>query len=437
MPAPKPNPIMKEIEVKINTLGRVRNSTIKIAPLMVFSGESGLGKSYVAILCHYFFELMLNSSTLNHFFTDKLKYDYYPESKGFGASGCALTIAKKDLEEWMSGDVIVYLQYMLGYQGLVGDIEVKLPESIPEYIEFSYKKDRSGLVDAEVTNIVLSLDSLSYRTQVGAQFEESPLSVLLRHFLIKTIIGDYRGLESTFVLPPSRGPLLSEQIIPNAGMYSEFVAGMSELIKAKPRPQSAPENVLKLFQHIQDGEVKRVDAKYVYTTRGLTIPVSAAAASVKEIAPLQILANNVDVSKCAVLIEEPEVHLHPLKQRMMADIVGAFCHCGSILQITTHSDYFLRRLNEIMLFDRICKRFGDDSEIVSELSEKTGITQDIVISPSNVRAYLLEKHSDGTSHIIEQNLENGVPFTSFRDAIVQNLSYQDLLEEAMQDDYSL
>ncbi len=89
------------------------------------------------------------------------------------------------------------------------------------------------------------------------------------------------------------------------------------------------------------------------------------------------------------------------------------------------------------MFDRICKRFGDDSEIVSELSEKTGITQDIVISPSNVRAYLLEKHSDGTSHIIEQNLENGVPFTSFRDAIVQNLSYQDLLEEAMQDDYSL
>ena len=61
---------MKCIKVRIDQLGRIRDSEILVSPLMVFSGESGLGKSYLALLCHYFFELLINTSRLNHFFVD-------------------------------------------------------------------------------------------------------------------------------------------------------------------------------------------------------------------------------------------------------------------------------------------------------------------------------------------------------------------------------
>ena len=37
---------MKCIKVRIDQLGRIRDSEILVSPLMVFSGESGLGKSY-------------------------------------------------------------------------------------------------------------------------------------------------------------------------------------------------------------------------------------------------------------------------------------------------------------------------------------------------------------------------------------------------------
>ena len=47
---------MERIKVKINKLGRVANSSIEIAPMMIFSGESGMGKSYLAILAHYFWK---------------------------------------------------------------------------------------------------------------------------------------------------------------------------------------------------------------------------------------------------------------------------------------------------------------------------------------------------------------------------------------------
>ena len=61
---------MECIKVRIHQLGRIRDSEILVSPLMVFSGESGLGKSYLALLCHYFFELLISTSRLHHFFVD-------------------------------------------------------------------------------------------------------------------------------------------------------------------------------------------------------------------------------------------------------------------------------------------------------------------------------------------------------------------------------
>lgn len=168
--------------------------------------------------------------------------------------------------------------------------------------------------------------------------------------MIDYIFGNYQMLDSTFVLPPSRGPILTEQIIPTTGMYLEFLNDMTGLNRIKPRPDTASEIVLKLFRTILEGEVNKEETTYIYTTNDASMPVSAAAASIREIAPLQILAKKQDVSRCAILVEEPEAHLHPLKQRMMADIIGALSHNGAIMQITTHSDYFLRRLNELIMF---------------------------------------------------------------------------------------
>ena len=59
---------MKSIHVNIKKLGLIRNAEIEIKPLMLFSGCSGLGKSYVAILCHYFFTVWMSDKRLNSFF---------------------------------------------------------------------------------------------------------------------------------------------------------------------------------------------------------------------------------------------------------------------------------------------------------------------------------------------------------------------------------
>ena len=423
---------MKCIKVRIDQLGRVRDSEILVSPLMVFSGESGLGKSYLALLCHYFFELLINTSRLNHFFVDN-NIDFNALSKDFNDAGTALEIKKQDLEAWMAKDAILYLRYMLGYDGISGKIEITLPENVPDVLTFTYKQELTGLVNEEDIYTILSLGNLRFRIQEKTQFDESPFAFLLRFVMIDYILGNYQMLDSTFVLPPSRGPILTEQILPTTGMYSEFLNDMAGLNRTKPRPDTASEIVLQLFRTILEGEVKREETTYIYTTNDTSMPVSAAAASIREIAPLQILAKKQDVSKCAILVEEPEAHLHPLKQRMMADIIGALSHNGAIMQITTHSDYFLRRLNELIMFAK-AKKATDDVDKLEVLSKKVNIEDGMSIDESVIGAYLLKKQDDGTSVAIKQDLGNGIPFSAFREAITDNINNQDILEEFLQDD---
>lgn len=422
---------MKCIKVRIDQLGRIRNSEILVSPLMVFSGESGLGKSYLALLCHYFFELLINTSRLNHFFVDN-NIDFNILAKDFKDAGTALEIKKQDLEAWMAKDAILYLRYMLGYDGISGQIEITLPESIPDTMAFTYKNELTGLVDKEEIYTILSLGNLRFRIQEKTQFDESPFAFLLRFVMIDYIFGNYQMLDSTFVLPPSRGPILTEQIIPTTGMYLEFLNDMTGLNRIKPRPDTASEIVLKLFRTILEGEVNKEETTYIYTTNDASMPVSAAAASIREIAPLQILAKKQDVSRCAILVEEPEAHLHPLKQRMMADIIGALSHNGAIMQITTHSDYFLRRLNELIMFAK-AKKTTDDPDKLRTLSEKVNIVEDMSIDESIIGAYLLRKQADNTSIAVKQDISNGIPFAAFRDAILDNMNYQDILGDFLQD----
>lgn len=422
---------MKCIKVRIDQLGRVRDSEILVSPLMVFSGESGLGKSYLALLCHYFFELLINTSRLNHFFADN-NIDFNVLSKDFNDAGTALEIKKQDLEAWMAQDAILYLRYMLGYDGVSGNIKITLPETVPDVMTYTYKQELTGLVNEEDINTILSLGKLRFRIQEKTQFDESPFAFLLRFVMIDYIFENHQMLDSTFVLPPSRGPILTEQILPTTGMYAEFLNDMAGLNRTQPRPDTASDTVLRLFRNILEGEVNKEETTYIYTINNTSMPVSAAAASIREIAPLQILAKKRDVSKCAILVEEPEAHLHPLKQRMMADIIGALSHSGAIIQITTHSDYFLRRLNELIMFAKAMKAV-DDTDKLKALSEQVNIVEDTSIDESIVGAYLLQKQDDGTSIAVKQDLSNGIPFAAFRKAILDNMNYQDILEDFLQD----
>ena len=67
---------MKNVKIKIHQLGMIGESEeIALNRLMIFSGESGLGKSYLSIICHYIFAVLLDNKRINSFF-EKNGFDF-------------------------------------------------------------------------------------------------------------------------------------------------------------------------------------------------------------------------------------------------------------------------------------------------------------------------------------------------------------------------
>lgn len=405
---------MQSIKLHIDNLGLIRNSDITITPMMVFSGESGLGKSYVAILCHYFFYIWLSPKRLDSFFKELQNnrgINFYNQNQSLPDKTTALTITKTELQNWLAKDAVSYLAYMLGYENLSADISVILPDVFPNEIPFSFEQELMGINNAEELYYKLKVLHITYRFRnLGIQ-DESPYAYSFRFAAISELFDDFDNLDYDFVLPPSRGSYLSEDIHAKTGLYKSFVIGMKELEQAQETPDKVNEDLVVLLKKVIDGEVKKSGDNYIYITHDNTMPVSAAASSVREIAPLQIMINKRDISKASILIEEPEAHLHPLKQRMMADIVATLALGGANLQITTHSDYFLRRINDLLRLNFLKSRKSEEEYM--QICDTYGFLPNLTLDSSILSAYFLEKGANGVVSIKLQNSKTGIPFDTF------------------------
>ena len=127
---------MNPVRIKINKLGMIRESgEITLNRFMIFSGESGLGKSYLSIICHYMFAVLLDDKRISRYFDSKgFNLDELRSALKDGA--VILKISKKDFENWLSKDAITWLGYMVRNSKIEGDISFHLPDNIPEDIEF-------------------------------------------------------------------------------------------------------------------------------------------------------------------------------------------------------------------------------------------------------------------------------------------------------------
>ena len=426
---------MEKIKILIEQLGAIRNSEIEVSQMMLFSGESGLGKSYLAMLCHYIYDVLLSDSRFDRFIKEEKKWSFSSMRESFKDSGIAVQINKKELEDWLSNDAIQYLRYMLNNENLKCKISIKLPDIIQPIININFEEEFLGLENSEDVYIKLNALNLTYRVKEEAFDDESPFAFLLRFGLIRQILGDFRALNETYVFPPSRGPVLTETIAPKTGLYEKFKKGMALINRVPPHPENVSVNLISLLREVLDGSVKNEEGKYIYSTHEEDIPISAAAASVREIAPIALLVERVDMAKTCILLEEPEAHLHPIKQRMMADIVSLMNTGGAYMQLTTHSDYFLRRINELIALRKIheCLAHEEKGESkFNEICKELNLNKDLEFDYKRLSAYLLRRNSDGSSVVEKQNIVDGVPFASFSQAIDESLRLSYKLNEYLE-----
>lgn len=400
------------IKIIINKLGRIYNAEIEVKPFMVFTGDSGLGKSYTAFLVDYLYNVIA-SDRMKFFVRERMSSMRKDnQHKGF-------SFRFKELREWMRNDVSQYLGYLLGNDTFNCDVEYifELADDTTFDISVEYLDNHVRLSIGK-KNVFFPKDYEDWEDMYRRTINASLCVKLLHMQNLKPIL-----------LPPARSAFMGTKSAESIGMYKGKLIPLLDKLSNAPEHKSTDS---KLFhdsiQRLTGGElIVRDGGLYLSMAAGKTvIPISAAASSIKELAPLLRLLQIAEyLDDYSILFEEPEAHVHPKNQDILADLIASLRRRGMQFQITTHSDFLLSRFNQLIRFG---KMWQADKKRFQSFCEQNQIAPDLYLLHDEVAAYYFFEEIDGTVSVVSQNTINGIPFTTFHDIVTR----QELADEQIE-----
>ena len=113
---------------------------------------------------------------------------------------------------------------------------------------------------------------------------------------------------------------------------------------------------MQLESHILEGKIDIVSSQNGYPEIkfqpkeiGQSISATGTSSMVSELAPLVLYLRGYVQPGDTLIIEEPEAHLHPGAQADMAVILARLVRAGVKVIITTHSDWLLEEIGNLIL----------------------------------------------------------------------------------------
>ena len=222
------------------------------------------------------------------------------------------------------------------------------------------------------------------------------------------ILQSHRLLASAIV---RRAPFAGIEPLSTArltGAVADFIGGL--LTMDSDEETDLLEIATFLEQEIAKGQIYRQGThleypEIYYESHGQQFRLHQTSSMVSELAPFILyLKHNVE-SGDLLIIEEPESHLHPANQRILARAIAKMVRSGLTVMLTTHSDFFLSQLSN----------FVQLSELEDERT-KMNYGEDDFLNPEEVGCYLFEWDDAVVGSVIRElhvDAENGIPEDEF------------------------
>lgn len=385
------------IRIIIDKLGPITDSEIVFKPFMVFTGESGLGKSYTALLW-YNLITSLTPMRLQEFITKKMNGSVKEE----------LTFKFKDFRMWLNQNTAAFLGYLLGNNNFDCQVNYvfEIDDDMPVELKRLHDEDASGFT----------------RCSINGDIDVFPLdledNILMMSFSLHGYLSELcfgKNYLRPLILPPARAAFMGANTTSPIGMYRDFLAQLDDL--KTPSRIISPDNqfFVNYIAKLADGEIVLENGSvFLLFKSGEKIPVSAAASSVKELMPFLLMLQNGKIRQYnSLLFEEPEAHVHPKKQFLVMDMLARCCNKGMLIQMTTHSDYLLGRMNQLLVLGKIReKSMGAFENFCNEHL----FNKNLYLHTEQVGGYYFKRENDRVV-IEEQDLSLGLPFNSFEDTV--------------------
>ncbi len=407
---------MQNIKLVINEYGPIRNAELDFAPMMVFTGNSNLGKSYVNYLWYYFIS-SFTPVVLSEFMAPKMVADEDVEEISF---------KKDDLRLWINRHAESFLQKLLNDNSLVCNVNFifDIEDEINIKVEKVIAQRGNNAEDYVLYRVSINeTEAMVFPDFFG--LKDAAVYTLSGYLQQKLFGSSYKAV----ILPPARGSLVGEnfsvkdKVSRSSGLYANFLQDYDFALRSVWGSGSDEQFFNARIKKLVGGELKTKEGiQYLELPTGRSLPLSAAASSIRELSPLLFFLKNHYGTNVSFCLEEPEAHLHPQMQVDVADMLAICLNKGYLFQITTHSDYMMQRFNQLFKLGALKEK---DNNLFEEYAQKNSLNKDTYLDKNIVKGYYFSHGENGVVVITQLKItDDGLPMSTFFD-IVTELSKRD------------
>lgn len=146
--------------------------------------------------------------------------------------------------------------------------------------------------------------------------------------------------------------------------------------------------------------------------RNKPIPIKMTASVVKSVSALTFYLRYNAVANDLVIIDEPEINLHPDSQIRLARMLSKMMNRGLRLLISTHSDYIVRELNNLIMLSSL------DVDSFDKVKEEYGYSDDMKIGITDIKAYMFKRNRQNKTEVTPIDVtREGFEVTTIDDAL--------------------
>jgi predicted ATPase len=407
------------MKIKVSNLGIISEGTIDLSKkISLFCGQNGTGKTYLAYVIYGLLKNRLRFDDDNEI-VDKLIEN----------SRVTINIDFQSIFDFKQSMLVRTKISLSDFFG-IGEADSKklFPKFKIENTE-TEKEFKSRIISTEFTtnikifNIEFSLTKLKGETQITISLNENistPLRLGLLRGYIKSSIESFLAfypIKDVVMFPVERNSIntFSKQLsIRKQDRFDTML-----LFKDKEKDIRKIESLLDLKRYplsISDElrvaddlvEIKKQKSKFYDFAEELErelllgevnisndgeilfipnnspstkLPIQMTASIIKTLSSLVVYLKHRAEDNDLIIIDEPEINLHPENQIILTRIFARLANKGFRLLISTHSDYIVRELNNLLILSR------KDNTSVMKNAEEFGYKDDEYINQEDLGVY--------------------------------------------------
>ena len=419
---------MQPAKFHFKNIGPVKEAELELGDLTIIAGRNNTGKTYLVYTLYGFlkdWDMLLwdTESDLEEVVTEVTE-------KGHFKRTIDPETLNQERKEWICDLTQVFSQKGLAsvfsssrdvFAG--ASIEVELPDEFPKYAqpEMTLPKDALFFLQYDGTDIIIT-GKYADRQHYPDSYFFSSLSSLYRQFIFPEISCDpfilsaerfgislfYKELDFTKnqlvdLLQKIGEDKDKDHFSPYAfidRVSSRYTLPIKDNIDyardisniKKYRSALYEDKLFNKIKDMMEGYYRSSsdDIEFISKRKehSFNIPLHIASSSARGLSDLYFYLRHSAHKNQLVIIDEPESHLDTANQILLARLLARMIQAGLKVLITTHSDYIIKEINNLIMLSR---SFKNKRKVVREL----GYKDDDFLEPDSIRAYIAE--GDGLS----------------------------------------